>query len=132
MVTNVQGAIEKLLKFWRFIWHAKIGHMKQIQIRAVIFQETPFWCAQCVDHDVAVQAKTVDELIIALGDTLVAYVELALQEGREPFADLPKAPAKYLEMFKRAHEYAALTRPKVIEIEDAPTVVPEIRVLEAA
>ena len=131
-MTNVQGAIEKLLKFWRFIWHAKIGHMKQIQIRAVIFQETPFWCAQCVDHDVAVQAKTVDELIIALGDTLVAYVELALQEGREPFADLPKAPAKYLEMFKRAHEYAALTRPKVIEIEDAPTVVPEIRVLEAA
>lgn len=126
----MHGAIGTIIKFWRFIWHAKIGQMKQIQIRAVMFQDSSFWCAQCLEHDVAVQARSVDELVTALADTLAAYVELATSEGREPFADLPPAPAEFEDMFRRAHEFRA--QPKLIDIDDAPKVVPEIRVLEAA
>jgi hypothetical protein len=130
MVVKMHGAFGSIIKFWRFIWHAKIGHMKQIQIRAVMFQDSSFWCAQCLEHDVAVQAETVDELVVALADTLSAYVELAATEGREPFADMPPAPIEFEDMFRRAHEFKA--RPRLINIDDGPKVIPEIRVLEAA
>lgn len=128
---GMQGAIGTFLRLWRFIWHGRIGHMKTIQIRAVIFQEAELWCAQCLEHDIAVQGDSVNDLVNNLGSALVSYVELALMEGREPFADIPKAPRLFFEMFEQAHE---LEEPKThaIIIDDAPSIVPEIRVLERA
>ena len=106
--------------------------MDQIQIRAVIFKDSDFWCAQCLEHDVAVQASSVDALVDELGDTLVSYVELALNEGRVPLSDIPKAPSRYFEMFERAHELHQTSNPKISQVDAAPKIVPEIRVLEAA
>jgi hypothetical protein len=125
----MKGVMGTILRLWRFIWHARIGHMKTIQIRAVIFQDASLWCAQCLEHDIAVQANSVDKLIHELGSMLASYVELALIEKRDPFAGIPAAPAQFFEMFERAHEFEA---PKLIEIDDAPAIAPEIRVLQAA
>jgi hypothetical protein len=127
----MKGAMGTFLKLWRFIWHARIGQMKSIQIRAVIFRESAFWCAQCLEHDVAVQSASLHQLVIELGSTLTSYVELAISEGREPFADLPAAPPHFFEMFGRAHELDPTDAPKMITVDDAPKIVPEIRVLES-
>jgi hypothetical protein len=106
--------------------------MKQIQIRAVIFQESAqMWCAQCLEHDVSVQADSLPRLVNVLGDTLVSYVELAVIEGREPFDGMPPAPREFFDMFARAHEMPN-SNPQVIKLVDAPKIVPEIRVLEFA
>lgn len=105
--------------------------MDTIQIRAVIFKEASFWCAQCLERDIAVQGRSLEELIPELGSTLAAYVELAINEHRVPFADMKPAPGRFFKMFEMAHELVPSPH-TVIEVDDAPTVVPELRVLEAA
>ncbi len=75
--------------------------MKSIQIRAVLFQEGDAWCAQCLEHDIAAEARSLSELKAELETVLSIQVEMAIERGQEPFASLPPAPAKYFRMFEQ-------------------------------
>jgi predicted RNase H-like HicB family nuclease len=88
--------------------------MKAIRIRAVVFQESGWWCAQCLEYDIATQARTITELKAELKKVLTIHIELALERGQEPFAVFPKAPERYFQMYD-AFEQAGST-------EDAATV----------
>lgn len=74
--------------------------MNAIHIRAVVFQEEGWWCAQCLEYDIATQARTISELKDEIERVLTIHVELALERGQEPFADLPKAPERYFQMYR--------------------------------
>lgn len=74
--------------------------MKTIRVRAVLFQEAGWWCAQCLEHDIATQARTLTELKAELGKALAIHAELAVERGQEPFAFLPKAPDRYFQMYE--------------------------------
>ena len=74
--------------------------MKAIHIRAVVFQEDGWWCAQCLEYDIATQAPTISELKNEIERVLTIHVELALERGQEPFALLPKAPDRYFQMYR--------------------------------
>jgi predicted RNase H-like HicB family nuclease len=73
--------------------------MKAIRIRAVVFKEGGWWCAQCLEHDIATQAKTIDDLKAEIERVLTIHVELALERGQEPFSILPPAPDRYFQMY---------------------------------
>jgi hypothetical protein len=74
--------------------------MKAIRIRAVVFQESGWWCAQCLEYDIATQAKSINELKHELERVFITQVELALERGQEPFAVFPKAPERYFQMYE--------------------------------
>lgn len=79
--------------------HQGSSGMKTIHIRAVLFQEAGWWCGQCLEHDIATQARSFDELKSELLHAISIHAELAVERGQEPLAALPTAPERYFQMY---------------------------------
>jgi len=75
---------------------------KKYAIRAVVFQEGEWLCAQCLEYDLVAQAKSLPQLSRALQRLIVGHVAVRLRHKQQPFRDLPRAPAKYWAMFRRS------------------------------
>jgi hypothetical protein len=75
---------------------------KRYAIRAVVFQEGEWLCAQCLEYDLVAQAKTLRQLSRALQRLIVGHVVVRLQHKQRPFRDLPRAPEKYWTMFRQS------------------------------
>jgi len=71
------------------------------RIRAVISREEDWWCAQCLEYDIAVQARNRAELRDALVSVLSAHFTASAELGQPAFAGLPAAPKRFF------REYAA-------------------------
>src|SRR5256885_13186895 len=75
---------------------------RKYAIRAVIFQEGEWLCAQCLEYDLVAQAKSLPRLVKALERLLVSHITVRLRHKQQPFRDLPRAPAKYWTLFRRS------------------------------
>lgn len=76
---------------------------KEYVIHAVAFPHGDHWVAQCLEHDIATQASTPDELLYELERILVAHLLVADEEElADPFVEIPKAPKRFWEMYGRA------------------------------
>ena len=71
-------------------------------LSVLVFQEGEWLCARCLEHDLAVQAKTLPSLHARLHRMIVGHVAVRLAHGLQPFEDLPPAPWKYRVMFNRS------------------------------
>jgi hypothetical protein len=80
-------------------------------IHAVLFQSGSGWVAQCLEHDIATQAPTLDGLLLELERILVAHVVAAAEEHHPPFDDLPKAPRRFWEMYEAHREHRFTCNP---------------------
>lgn len=76
---------------------------QRLEIRAVLFQEIGLWVAQCLEHDIAVQAQTRADLLETLERTLLGYLLLGFEKGCRPFEWIPPAPRRYWEMYEKAN-----------------------------
>lgn len=65
-------------------------------VRIVAFKEGDTWVAQCLEHDVCVQAADLD--------TVRARMEVVI-EAELPLDRLPKAPAHFFELWERKSEF---------------------------
>lgn len=72
------------------------------KIHVVIFRNGEWLIAQCLEHDIATQAHDVKELLREVERIISAHILVADQEGSEPFANIPKAPRRFWEMYKDA------------------------------
>jgi hypothetical protein len=127
MLSTVSGTFSRIR---RCLQNAGIGKMHTIRIRALIFRENGFWIAQCLEHDIAVQSHSQNELVSELAASLASYAEMAIDEGREPFSDIPPAPARFEDMFKHAREWSGDGGIKVLDQHEAPRIVPTLRVFQ--
>jgi hypothetical protein len=75
---------------------------KHYAIRAIVFQEGDWLSAQCLEYDIATQAKTLDDLSYELQRIIVGHFTISRRLGKEPFEGIPKAPDKYWKMFERS------------------------------
>jgi|SRR6185436_19031520 len=75
---------------------------RRLEIRAVLFQEVGWWVAQCLEHDIAAQARTKEALLHELERLLIGYLLVGRNKGRLPFEGMPPAPRRYWEMYERA------------------------------
>jgi len=76
--------------------------VRKYVIRAIVFQEGEWLCAQCLEYNLVAQAKSLKQLSRALQRLIVAHVAVRLRHKQQPFRDLPRAPEKYWAMFKRS------------------------------
>jgi hypothetical protein len=97
------------------------------KIHAVIFRNGEWLIAQCLEHDIATQAHELKELLYDVERILSAHILVADQDGSEPFANLPKAPRRFWQMYKDA--IAKLEPIRSIELPTArhPRPVLELR-----
>jgi hypothetical protein len=72
------------------------------KIHVVIFRNGEWLIAQCLEHDIATQAHDVKDLLHEVERILSAHILVADQDGSEPFANIPKAPRRFWQMYKDA------------------------------
>lgn len=73
--------------------------MANLKIRAVLFQSHGWWVAQCLEYDIATQARTQADLLYELERIIVGHFLVSAEMGRRPFERLPRAPRRYWEMY---------------------------------
>jgi hypothetical protein len=61
------------------------------------------WCARCLEYDFVTQADTLRHLYDEIQRTVVGYLMISAQQGREPFEDIRPARPEYWDLFKRSH-----------------------------
>jgi predicted RNase H-like HicB family nuclease len=94
---GITGTFARIMRL--FNSDANLSAMKKFHIHAVLFKDADWWCAQCLEYDIATQAKSVEAVKAELEHTLTIHMELAAKRGREPFAGLPQAPQRYFDMY---------------------------------
>ena len=77
--------------------------MRPHTISAVVFREGEFWVAQCLEYDIATQAKSLRDLQYELQRTLVGHIVASNEAGQQPFEKLAPAPKPYWDMFATAY-----------------------------
>jgi hypothetical protein len=89
----------------------EISPPRPYKIHAVVFTEGPWCVAQCLEYDIATRARSMSALYQEVERIIAAYILLAQKEGREPFANIPKAPKRFWQMYKDANLSLEPVRP---------------------
>jgi hypothetical protein len=76
--------------------------VEQGQISAIVFQEGAWWSAQCLEYDLAAQARTLSDLRYELQRVIASHVAVSRELGQPPFETLMPAPQKYWDMYMAA------------------------------
>ena len=104
-------------------WKTTIG-----QIRAVLFEEGGSWSAQCLDYDIAAQAKTFLEIHNELARVLVAHVAASVQLGRQPFLGINAAPQRFWELYEGGLRVESRMASFSFTGADLPPIRPNLRI----
>ena len=80
----------------------EVSKVADYKLSAVVFQEADRWVAQCLEYDIATQAKTLQDLYYELERTLVGQIVASVEVGIAPFEKIPPAPQRFWEMFGKA------------------------------
>lgn len=72
------------------------------KIHAVVFRSGEWLVAQCLEYDIATQARDLKGLLYEVERILAAHVLVARQDGAEPFTNIPKAPKRFWKMYQEA------------------------------
>jgi hypothetical protein len=97
------------------IWRRR-GTMEsheEYTVRAVAFKNGQNWVAQCLEYDIATQAKTLDALLYELDRIIVAHLLVAEKEGGSPFSGIPRAPKRFWEMYRGARSKVQVSDPEL-------------------
>jgi hypothetical protein len=97
---------------------------RKVAIRAVAFEHGDHWVAQCLEYDIATQARTLDDLLYELERIIAAHI--LGSRGRTPFANLPRAPSVFWQMYEKAVTKVAPVKPFTLVPADRRPLV-EIR-----
>jgi hypothetical protein len=101
-------------------------------ISAILFQEGEWWSAQCLEYDIAVQARTISDLRYELERVLCSHVLISLENEQRPFDGLKPAPQMYWDMFAAAKlriegDELPFRLPQAAAF---PPIVPRLRIAE--
>jgi hypothetical protein len=73
----------------------------ETHIRAIVFQEGDMYVAQCLEYDIATQAKDLDALIDRLDLTIEAVCEECSLRSKEPHELIGPAPNYYHSLWEK-------------------------------
>jgi len=77
-----------------------VARSKRQAFRVVLFKEGKTWSAQCLEFDIATQAKTPRDLAFAIQRAIAGQILVAAQNRMTPFKGLPPAPKRFWKMFE--------------------------------
>ena len=68
--------------------------MNTLQLRVLVRKDGDWWVARGVDHDIATQARTSEDLQYDFERMLVTQLIVDAQHSRPPLSSVPRAPAE--------------------------------------
>jgi hypothetical protein len=96
------------------------------KFRVLLIEEEGGWAAQILERDIVCQAETVEALLPELERVVRAHVELSVELGLEPFANIGPAPQEFFDLWEQG--IAALQPLRWDTSEPALLREPELRV----
>lgn len=75
-----------------------MAHDQYLYVLFIERSEESCWVAQCLNYDMAVQGKSLNDAMREFEDMMDASIEIGKELGLEPFHDVPPAPEKYWKM----------------------------------
>lgn len=98
--------------------------MTPMELRVLLIEEeNGWWSAQCLEYDIAAQAKRLSDLPHELDRVLMAHLVISTNNGEEPFARIGKAPQEFWDMYDET-DMEVVTHAVAVRAE--PPVRPEI------
>lgn len=76
--------------------------VSDIAISVIAFQEGDQWTAQCLEYDIAAQARTLSDLRYEVDRVIISHIAASEEMGQEPFSGLGPAPREFWEMYEQA------------------------------
>ena len=70
-------------------------------IRVLIFKDGDLWIAQCLEYDIAVQAKNLNELKEKFIGTINVHITSSIENNEIPFMNIPKTPDEFWELYHK-------------------------------
>lgn len=101
-------------------------------IRVVVFREEGWWVAQCLEVDIAVQAKTESDLHYELSLTLIGRILAGDSLGIDAFEGLPRAPKRYWDLFRDARSQPQKVLPFLVGEKSLSRSLPSLELRAAA
>jgi len=99
----------------------------ELKISVLLKKEGPFWVAQCLQHDVAGQGKSIPDACYQVERAVFGHVAYDIANGIEPLSKLGKAPAEYWTLWGKAEPMCK--RPAdPFGSDETAFIYPEIRV----
>jgi hypothetical protein len=93
-------------------------------LRVLVFPETGRnWTARALDHDIAVQGRSMESAIDALTKIVRAHVAFDLRHNREPLSAFPPAPRLYWNAFRDATRQLPARELDYREVDGTPRIV---------
>ena len=74
--------------------------MSTLHLSAVVFRRGEWYIGQFLEHDIATQARSYEDLLRDMRRILVAHVTIAREGGGTPFEKIPPAPRRYWQLFE--------------------------------
>lgn len=89
--------------------------MKQLKydINVVLLCDQGIWVAQCLEHDIAAQGKTIKQAMKTFSKSFAGQVFMDVENGKQPLEDFTPAPVEYWDMLREAEPLESLTAIKM-------------------
>ena len=81
------------------------------------------WIARALDHDIAVQGRSVEDAVDALIKVVRAHVAFDLRHNRSPLSAFPPAPRLYWSAFRDATRQSQIREIDCHDANGAPRIV---------
>lgn len=81
------------------------------ELNVLVFPDNDIYVAQCLEYDIAVQGKDIEEVQERFLQTIGAFIKLYLDKGEVPFTNFPKTPKSFERMLKRSTDFKKIHIP---------------------
>lgn len=93
------------------------------ELNFLIFKDCEWWVAQCIEYDIAAQARTLKDVEYEIQRVIIGRIAAAGELKIDPFEGLPSAPEEYRRIFEDANK---TLRVELKPIENFKNVIPQI------
>lgn len=114
--------------------HGMKSEDNSLEIRVLFIEEEDgWWSAQCLEYDIATQAKKFTQLNYEIEKVLMAYLVLSESEGRKPFEGIGPAPKEYWDLYESSQHYLHTDDGRFVPKQASHHQIPkpQVRVAEA-
>lgn len=80
----------------------KVVATGRLSVLFVEDKERGMWSAQCLEHDMAVQGKTLLDVNTAMQEMIACQIAVSRKLNRKPFAHLGKAPKIFHDLYAKS------------------------------
>ncbi len=87
------------------------GFFKRFKVVLIEHPDSGWCSAQCLEYDIAVQARGVNNVLLELDRVLKGHIAISKKMKIAPFENLPKAPKKFWDLFANANRQGIMKNP---------------------